>query len=79
MNKLREKFKKHIIISWDMTKKTMDIEKEKKAVLLEQITDDFSCQLLVWYDTIMLDSSTKYLNKSKTELQQYFKENVYGK
>jgi len=43
---------------------------------VEQITDDFSVKLLKWYDNLKDES---LIELSYTELQQYFKDNIYGK
>ena len=76
MNKLREELKKNVFISWDMTKKSMELEKEKKGVLLEQITDDFSIKFYDWANVNAYKFPTK---TTTTELLTYFKENVYNK
>jgi len=68
MNKLREKFL-NLIVKTHIT----PIEQSEQC---EQITDDFSVKLIKWYDNLT-DEDLK--NFSYTELQQYFKENIYGK
>ena len=86
MNKLRESLKECVFISWDMTKKSIELEKEKKGVLLEQITDDFSIKFIEWsfwlnkrFETNQLTFKLDGVSYTSTELQQYFKENVYNK
>lgn len=72
MNKLREKFKMYI-----------DLYKEEYlAEQLEQITDDFSVKLLIWTANSEPIKSIDYTKSDvdvATELQQYFKDNIYGK
>ena len=74
MNKLREKFKKAFPYS-----------PSSHFDELEQITDDFSVALLIWMINLDVDSlgiyvdTTKDIKEIATKLQQYFKENIYGK
>jgi len=76
MNRLRKKFEK-----W------LDTNPRKKitAIQCEQITDDFSIKFAEWlrgnyFDVFPLWNDEKTNKKyTTTELQQYFKENVYGR
>jgi len=85
MNKLRNELKQNVFVSWDMTKKSIELEKEKKAILLEQITDDFSIKFAEWLnrETIKRNLDDLYWFggrlKDIKELQKHFKENVYDK
>jgi ribosome-associated translation inhibitor RaiA len=71
MNKLREKIK--------------NLGYADTHGKLEQITDDFSVELLIWMRNVDVDSlgidvdATKGIKEIATKLQQYFKENIYGK
>jgi len=67
MSKLREKFL-NLIVKTHIT----PIEQSEQC---EQITDDFSVKLLKWYDNLKDES---LIELSYTELQQYFKDNIYG-
>jgi len=91
MNKLREKLGK-VYIYVDMEPKSVSLElietTDSNDCLneLEQITDDFSCQFaewLLWQDITQRGKSNFVcwdgVQRTTTELQQYFKENVYGK
>ena len=80
MNKLREKF------DWYLSGGENCPESDQ----CEQITDDFSIKFAEWIATnylklnvvwvgIYQDQRNKDNWKSTTELQQYFKENVYVK
>jgi len=65
MNKLREKLDKAhrgYLTPSNVTKEC------------EQITDDFSVKLIKWYDNLTDENLKDF---SYTELQQYFKENIY--
>ena len=78
MNKLRENFKTKVSIN------TIG-ESERFAIQCEQITDDFSVELLIWminvdvYSLGIYVDTTKDIKEIATKLQQYFKENIYGK
>jgi len=81
MNKLIGKIKTSIMLR-DIGAKN-DLETIER---LEQITDDFSVKLLIWIgeNVKLLDDKSGYLKAediflSTTELQQYFKDNIYGK
>jgi hypothetical protein len=63
MNKLREE----LIEAWN---------KPDSVQQCEQITDDFS---ISFADFVIKYNDTHRVHKTPTELQQYFKENVYGK
>jgi len=71
MNKLREKFE-----NWYNSE---PISKENEVTTLEQITDDFSVKLIEWCRNIMFTLNHEHQNKTPLELQQYFKNNIYGK
>jgi hypothetical protein len=64
MNKLREK----LINAW---------LNHNAPIEVEQITDDFSVKFYDWSLDDGIDIAMQV--KSTTELQQYFKENVYNK
>jgi hypothetical protein len=73
MNKLRDSFYKEV--------KFME-----RAEKCEQITDDFSIKFIEWsfwlnkrFETNQLTFKLDGVSYTSTELQQYFKENVYGK
>jgi len=73
MNKLRQKLEK-----------LHDNAQTKDRFLndLEQITDDFTCQFLIWIATdnnVPIIKEGVTIEQHATELQQYFKENVYNK
>jgi hypothetical protein len=65
MNKLREKF------DWYLSGGENCPESEQ----CEQITDDFTCQFVKWYNVSKYDFPNEMTIEEK---QQYFKENVYG-
>jgi hypothetical protein len=67
MNKLREKFEHEILTGDELYFITLQ---------LEQITDDFTCQFVKWYNLSKYDFPNEMTIEEK---QQYFKENVYGK
>ncbi len=80
MNKLREKFVPYC--------DNVAMDKEVNAEFCEQITDDFSISFAEWLNFSdyrykkgirMYKHFLKSEYKSTTELQKYFKENVYGK
>ncbi len=73
MNKLREKFYKKLGI---------DCLTEQ----CEEINDDFSVKLLEWFLNLDITQRGKDnfvcwdgVQRTITELQQYFKDNIYGK
>jgi hypothetical protein len=70
MNKLREQ-----IAKWYSSSDAKNIEND--ILQCEQITDDFSCQFAEWY--LSNSNNSDFENWTTTELQQYFKENVYNK
>jgi hypothetical protein len=63
MNKLRESFYKEV--------KFME-----RAEKCEQITDDFTCQFVVWLDKNKKELKNEIIIE---ELLNYFKDNVYNK
>ena len=91
MNKLREKFS--TLVDCGDNRYT-SIVQEQNMDKCEQITDDFSIKFIEWKDKEFLDSRIGLMDRgfgiyipkdgdamelSTTELQQYFKENVYNK
>jgi hypothetical protein len=80
MNKLRENLNDSIITNIEIRESENRMHFEYNHLELaekcEQITDNFTCQFVVW-----LDKNKKEFKKEIIieELQQYFKENVYGK
>jgi len=82
MNKLREKLLElDVVVYKDLFKLTI-----QSAEHIEQITDDFSVKFADWKDdnTFSLRPNQHKIFKSHeiyttTELQQYFKLNIYGK
>jgi len=81
MNKLREKLKESVKSMIIPNGINLNIDK------LEQITDDFSVKLLDWLEVsgyrfnedVKMFKNTDGRLKTTTELQQYFKDNIYGK
>jgi len=67
MNKLREKLAKPFD---GLNKETLN--------KLEQVTDDFTVKFFNWASTYKNNDRNNW-NLSTTELQQYFKNDVYGK
>lgn len=91
MNKLREKFEKEKVLVFGCEENNgnpcliHNTMASRSIDKLEQITDDFSVKLLIWMANLKEDSLDKEIDftqsdeKIATELQQYFKENIYGK
>jgi hypothetical protein len=82
MNKLREKLMPYAsgyIGSSMLTNTEYPEQIDKNTDELEQITDDFSVKLLKWYNELLVKGSFDEIDRTEEELQQYFKENVYGK
>jgi hypothetical protein len=83
MNKLREKIENCVFISWDMHKKSIEREKEKKAIQLEQITDDFTISFQIFQinnDIVFSKEGWCVFNNEHltiNELLQHFKTNIY--
>ncbi len=74
MNKLRERFVPYC--------DTVAMVKEVNAEFCEHITDDYSIKFLIWIATdnnIPIIKEGVSIEQHATELQQYFKENVYNK
>lgn len=82
MNKLRDKFIGQTRVFSEERGWQDDLE---SAIECEQITDDFSVKLIEWLnenaDFFHGENQYHFDNKwyTTTELQQYFKENIYGK
>jgi len=74
MNKLREKFVNTLL----------EVDKID-GTECEQITDDFSVKLLIWLNRLKKGQLSSEIDFTKSEeevseqLQQYFKDNIYGK
>jgi len=81
MSKLREKFIPYTL------ENPLDVSRsgEANAIICEQITDDFSVKLLIWCVKLKNGQLGDKIDFTKSdeeiaqELQQYFKENIYGK
>jgi hypothetical protein len=76
MNKLRESLDKELDSIFYENDNFLSKKVEMASEQCEQITDDFSVKFLDWYGGLRL---AQVHGRTTTELQQYFKENVYGK
>jgi hypothetical protein len=86
MNKLREKLNDSIITNIEIRESENRMHFEYNHLELaekcEQITDDFSIKFLIWIatdDNVPTIKEGATIEQHATELQQYFKENVYNK